>query len=111
MDLGLRGRQALLNGASRGLGRACAFALAWEGVDVTIVARKRDALEKTGAEIAAATGVKVTPVAADITTGAGRAARLPPVQSPISSSTMPTAQLQAISAIGRGTSGSLRSTR
>ena len=111
VDLGIRGRKALLSGASRGLGRACAFALAREGVDVTIVARKRDALEKTGAEIAAATGVKVTPVAADITTGAGRAARLPPVQSPISSSTMPTAQLQTISAIGRGTIGSLRSTR
>jgi 3-oxoacyl-[acyl-carrier protein] reductase len=76
MDLGLRGRQALLSGASRGLGHACAFALAREGVDVTIVARKRDALEKAGAEIAAATGVKVTTVAADITTGAGRAAAL-----------------------------------
>ena len=55
MDLGLRGRQALLSGASRGLGHACAFALAREGVDVTIVARKREALEKAGAEIAAAT--------------------------------------------------------
>ena len=109
MDLGLRGRQALLSGASRGLGHACAFALA---VDVTLVARKRDVLEKAGAEIAAATGVKVTTVAADITTGAGRAAALAaPVQSPISFSTMPTALLQAISAIGRGTSGSPRSTR
>ncbi len=76
MDLGLRGRQALLSGASRGLGHACAFALAREGVDVTIVARKRDVLEKTGAEIAAATGVKVTTVAADINTGAGRSAAL-----------------------------------
>jgi 3-oxoacyl-[acyl-carrier protein] reductase len=76
MDLGLRGRQALLSGASRGLGHACAFALAREGVDVTIVARKREALEKAGAEIAAATGVKVSTVAADITTGAGRAAAL-----------------------------------
>jgi 3-oxoacyl-[acyl-carrier protein] reductase len=76
MDLGLRGRQALLSGASRGLGHACAFALAREGVDVTIVARKREALEKAAAEIAAATGVKVTTVAADITTGAGRAAAL-----------------------------------
>jgi len=76
MDLGLRGRQALLSGASRGLGHAGAFALAREGVDVTLVARKRDVLEKAGAEIAAATGVKVTTVAADITTGAGRAAAL-----------------------------------
>src|SRR6266496_111405 len=76
MDLGIRGRRALLSGASRGLGRACAFALAQEGVDITIVARRREALEKTGAEIAAATAVKVTTVAADITTGAGRSAAL-----------------------------------
>ena len=76
MDLGLRGRKALLIGASRGLGLACAFALAQEGVDITIVARRREALEKTGAEIAAATAVKVTTVAADITTGAGRSAAL-----------------------------------
>src|SRR5512132_521711 len=76
MDLGLRGRKALLIGASRGLGRACAFALAQEGVDITIVARRREAMEKTGAEIAAATAVKVATVAADITTSAGRAAAL-----------------------------------
>src|SRR5262245_11431732 len=76
MELGIRGRKALLSGASRGLGRACAFALAQEGVDVTIVARKRDSLEKTGAEIAAATGVKVTTVAGDITTAQGRSAAL-----------------------------------
>src|SRR5262245_66693717 len=76
MDLGIRGRKALLSGASRGLGRACAFALASEGVDVTIVARTRDVLERAGAEIAAATGVSVTTVAGDITTPQGRAAAL-----------------------------------
>ena len=64
MDLGIRGRKALLTGASRGLGRACAFALAQEGVDVTIVARRREALEKTAAEIRAASGVEVATVAA-----------------------------------------------
>src|SRR5215471_4550289 len=74
MDLGIRGRQALLSGASRGLGKACALALAQEGVDVTIVARTRDVLEATGAAIAAATGVKVTTVVGDITTQAGRSA-------------------------------------
>jgi 3-oxoacyl-[acyl-carrier protein] reductase len=47
MDLGIRGRKALLGGASRGLGKACAVALAREGVDVTIVARKRAALEES----------------------------------------------------------------
>jgi 3-oxoacyl-[acyl-carrier protein] reductase len=76
MDLGIRGRKALLVGASRGLGKACALALAHEGVDVTIVARKRDTLERAAAEIAAATGVKVTPVAGDITSKDGRAAAI-----------------------------------
>jgi len=74
MDLGIRGKKALLVGASRGLGKACALALAQEGVDVTIVARRRDALEQAGAEIAAATGVKVTTAVGDITTKEGRAA-------------------------------------
>src|SRR4030088_1821342 len=76
MDLGIRGRKALLSGASRGLGKACAFALAREGVDITIVARTRDVLEQAGAEIAQATGVQVTTVAGDITTQAGRSAAL-----------------------------------
>ena len=74
MDLGLRGKTALVCGASRGLGKACAFALAREGVDIALVARTRDALETAGAEIAQATGVKVKTVAADLTTGGGRAA-------------------------------------
>ena len=74
MDLGIRGRKALLSGASRGLGKACALALAHEGVDITIVARTRDVLEKAGAEIAQATGVKVTTVVGDITTQQGRSA-------------------------------------
>src|SRR2546429_6448206 len=76
VDLGIRGRKALLTGASRGLGRACAFALAQEGVDVTIVARRRETLEKTAAEIRAASGLEVATVAADITTTAGRSAAL-----------------------------------
>jgi 3-oxoacyl-[acyl-carrier protein] reductase len=76
MDLGIRGRQALLFGASRGLGKACALALAQEGVDVTIVARTPVTLEATGAEIAKATGVKVTTVVGDITNKSGRSAAL-----------------------------------
>jgi 3-oxoacyl-[acyl-carrier protein] reductase len=76
MQLGIKGRKALLSGASRGLGRACALALAQEGVDVTIVARRRDVLEQTATEIQAATGVTVTPVAGDIATPEGRAAAL-----------------------------------
>jgi 3-oxoacyl-[acyl-carrier protein] reductase len=76
VDLGITGRKALLSGASRGLGRACAVALAKEGVDVTIVARTRDVLEQTCAEIRATTGVAAIPVVGDITTVAGREAAL-----------------------------------
>jgi 3-oxoacyl-[acyl-carrier protein] reductase len=76
VDLGITGRKALLSGASRGLGRACAMALAKEGVDVTIVARTRDVLERTCAEIRAATGIAAIPVVGDITTVAGREAAL-----------------------------------
>jgi len=76
MDLGISGRQALVCGASRGLGKACAVALAREGVDLTIVARTRAALEQTADEIARATGVKVVPIAADLTAGEGRAAAI-----------------------------------
>jgi 3-oxoacyl-[acyl-carrier protein] reductase len=76
MELGIRGRNALLVGASRGLGKACALAVAREGVHVTIVARGREILERTAVEIRNATGVRVTPVAADITTVDGRKAAL-----------------------------------
>ena len=76
MDLGISDRRALLCGASRGLGKACALAVAKEGVHVTIVARTRNVLERTADDIRAATGVRVTPVVADITTAEGRAAAL-----------------------------------
>jgi 3-oxoacyl-[acyl-carrier protein] reductase len=75
MDLGIRGRKALLSGASRGLGKACALALAQEGVDITIVARTRDVLERTADELRA-TGVTVTAVVGDIATPQGRDASL-----------------------------------
>ena len=51
MDLGIRGRTALVCAASKGLGKGCAFALAQEGVNLVITARGRDALEATAAEI------------------------------------------------------------
>ena len=76
MDLGIRGRRALVCASSKGLGRGCAFALAHEGVAVTLVARGAEALERTAGEIRAATGVDVTAVAADIVTAEGRAAAL-----------------------------------
>jgi 3-oxoacyl-[acyl-carrier protein] reductase len=82
LDLGIRGKTALVCGASRGLGKACAFALAREGANLTIVARVRDVLEQTGAEIAHATGVKVQTVAGDLTTPGGRAAALEACRQP-----------------------------
>lgn len=73
MDLGIRGRTALLTGASKGMGYACALAIAREGVDLTIVARGAETLEVAAQAIRAETSVSVTPVAADITTDDGRA--------------------------------------
>ena len=76
MDLGIGGRTALVCAASQGLGKACALALAREGVAVTIVARGADGLAAVAAEIAAAGGRTPGTVAADITTEAGRDAAL-----------------------------------
>jgi 3-oxoacyl-[acyl-carrier protein] reductase len=76
MELGIKGRKALVCAASKGLGRACAISLAREGVDVTILARGQEALEKTAEDIRKASGVKVAAIVADITTEAGRAAAL-----------------------------------
>jgi 3-oxoacyl-[acyl-carrier protein] reductase len=77
MDLGIKGKNAIVCAASKGLGRGCAMALAKEGVNVVITARNKDILEKTAAEIrAAAPGVTVTPVPGDIVTTEGRAAAL-----------------------------------
>jgi 3-oxoacyl-[acyl-carrier protein] reductase len=76
MDLGIKGRYALVCAASKGLGKGCAMSLAREGAKVTIVARGREALEQAAAEIRAVAGAAVTAVAADITTVEGRAAAL-----------------------------------
>ena len=76
MDLGIRGKKALVCAASKGLGKACAMSLAKDGVDVTITARTLGPLEATAEEIRQATGVTVTAVAGDITTEEGRAAAL-----------------------------------
>ncbi|MBM3345121.1 MAG: SDR family oxidoreductase [Betaproteobacteria bacterium] len=76
MDLGIRGKSALVCGASKGLGRGCAESLAREGCIVTIVARGRAQVEQAAKDIAAMSGASVIPVAADITTPEGRAAAL-----------------------------------
>ncbi|MGB5870431.1 MAG: SDR family oxidoreductase [Albidovulum sp.] len=72
MDLGIAGKRALVTAASKGLGRGCAEALAEAGADLVINARGAEALEQTARDISARYGVSVTPVAADITTEAGR---------------------------------------
>ena len=66
MDLGLTGKVALVGGASRGIGRAAAMALAQEGCRVAIGARGRESLEAAAAEIADATGSEVLPVVCDM---------------------------------------------
>ncbi len=76
MDLGIAGKKALVCAASKGLGKGCAFSLAREGVEVTIVARTPETLEKTAREIHAKTGARVHAVAADITTPEGRKSAL-----------------------------------
>ena len=76
MDLGIAGRRALVCASSRGLGRACAVALAAEGVHVTVTARGAPALAQTAEYLRATYGVQVTEVVGDITTPQGRAAAL-----------------------------------
>lgn len=76
MDLGIKGKTALVCGASKGLGHGCAMALAREGAILTIIARNKEPLAAAAEEIRAATGAKVTIVDADITTDAGRTAAL-----------------------------------
>ena len=73
MDLGIAGKTAIVCAASKGLGQACAFALAGEGANLFINARTEDALNKTADEIRAQTSVTVETLAADITTEEGQA--------------------------------------
>ena len=73
MDLGIKGKWALVGGASKGLGLGCATALAQAGVHVVMVSRGAEALEASAAKLRTL-GVTVLTVAQDITTEAGRAA-------------------------------------
>jgi 3-oxoacyl-[acyl-carrier protein] reductase len=82
MDLGIRGKTALVCAASKGLGKGCAQALAREGVNLVITARGADALEATAEELRKTHGAKVVAVCGDITTPEGRAAALKACPSP-----------------------------
>ena len=73
MDLGIKGKRALVCASSKGLGRGCAEALAEAGVDLVLNARGAEALEATAAHIRDTYGVSVTAIAADITNEAARA--------------------------------------
>ena len=76
MDLGLAGKRAIVCASSRGLGKACAMALAREGCKVVVNGRDAAMVAATAREIAAATGARVAQVDADVGTEAGRAALL-----------------------------------
>ena len=76
MDLGIAGRRAIVCGGSKGLGHACALALAREGALVTLAARNVETLQRTAAAIEVETGTKVGFVSADVTTPQGRAATI-----------------------------------
>jgi 3-oxoacyl-[acyl-carrier protein] reductase len=76
MDLGIRGRAAIVMASSRGLGFACADALAREGVDVTINGRDEAVLRAAVADLRARHEVEVHPVAGDVVREATRDALL-----------------------------------
>src|SRR5437667_2249639 len=67
MDLGLRGKHAIVTGGSLGIGKAIARELAREGVDIAIVARTKAQLEAAARELAGETGQRIIPLAADVT--------------------------------------------
>jgi 3-oxoacyl-[acyl-carrier protein] reductase len=70
MELGLKGRAAVITGASKGIGKAIARGLAAEGVNLVVLARGKELLDKTAQEIRQQSGVRVLAVSADITNSA-----------------------------------------
>lgn len=72
MELNLNGKWAIVCGASKGLGYACAHQLAREGVNIVLIARTEQTLQESAERIRQKTGVEVIPVAADIATDSGR---------------------------------------
>jgi 3-oxoacyl-[acyl-carrier protein] reductase len=76
MDLGIRGRKAIVCASSQGLGKGCARALAEAGVALVINGRNRQLLDQTADVIRQATAVEVWPVVADVSTREGQEALL-----------------------------------
>ena len=87
MDLGIRGRTAIVCASSQGLGLACASALAEAGVSLVINGRNSTLLDQAAQQIRRTTGVNVTPVVADVSTAEGQAALLAACPRPTSWST------------------------
>src|SRR6187455_584273 len=76
MNLGIAGRKAIVCASSRGLGKACARALAEAGCEVVINGRDANKLEAAAAELSETVGVKIIPVVADVATADGQKALL-----------------------------------
>ena len=73
MDLGIKGKSAIICASSRGLGKACAYSLAINGVNVTLNGRDESILENTKKEISElAPNIKINAVACDVSTNEGR---------------------------------------
>jgi 3-oxoacyl-[acyl-carrier protein] reductase len=72
VDLGIKGRRALINGASAGMGRCAAETLAAEGVDLVLSARGGARLEEAARDLRTRYAVEITTVAADHSTAEGR---------------------------------------
>ena len=72
MDLGIAGRKAIVCASSRGLGYACAKALAEAGCEVVINGRNEAQLAAAAADLKKATGAKVIPVTADVASAEGQ---------------------------------------
>jgi 3-oxoacyl-[acyl-carrier protein] reductase len=70
MELGLKGRAAVITGASKGIGKAIARGLAAEGVNLVVIARGKELLDQTAEEIRQHSGVRVLAVPGDITNSA-----------------------------------------
>jgi 3-oxoacyl-[acyl-carrier protein] reductase len=82
LDLGIKGRRAIVCGSSRGLGYACATSLARAGVAVVVNGTDAERVDRAAAAIRQETGAKVTPVAADVTTKKGQAMLLAALPDP-----------------------------
>jgi short-subunit dehydrogenase len=74
MDLGLRGKIAIVLGASKGMGRASARALAKEGCSLALAARDIDVLSKVASDLAAECSVQVSSLKCDVTTSSSTTA-------------------------------------